>query len=235
VKALLARGLSEKTAALYINTPCNPVGNVLSRAMLEQVGAFAKEHDLWIVSDEAYEDFIFSRDRHVSMATLEGLKDRTVSIFTFSKCLAASGYRVGYATAHPEVIHRIHRASTHTLYNAPTDNQQLVAQALVTWDEWFPALYESYKENRDLVCDGFKGRFYPPNGSFYCFFNASESLAGRPPMVLLEEMVRNGVAAVPGRAFGKGLESWFRFCFVAVPRERLILGLHRLNRALETV
>lgn len=233
IPALLKRGLTEKTAAIYCNTPCNPTGKVLDRNVLQKIGDFAAAHDLWLVADEAYEDFIFTGAEHVSAATLPGMQDRTVSIFTFSKCLAAAGYRVGYAAAHPELVDRMHRASANTIYNAPTNNQHMVAQALHTWDDWFPGLYDKYKRNRDLVCEQFEGRFFAPEGSFYVFFDARDVLRGRDPFTLVEAMVRQGVGATPGRAFGEGFEEWFRFCFVAVPEERLAQGIDRLNRVLE--
>lgn len=231
VNALLEAGLTPRTAAIYLNTPCNPTGLVLKREVLEKIAAFARANELWVVSDEAYENFIFTEDEHVSIATLEGMRDRTVSIFTFSKCLAAAGYRVGYCAAHPELIDRIHHASAQTIYNAPTNNQHLVAQALHRWDEWFPALFDKYRRNRDMVCERFKGKFHPPEGSFYVFFDTSDD--GREPLALLEEMVKNGVAAVPGKAFGRGLDRWFRLCYVAVPEETLAQGIERLNQVLE--
>jgi N-succinyldiaminopimelate aminotransferase len=234
IGSLLEKALTPKTAALYLNTPCNPTGQVLDRAALEEVARFATVHDLWVVSDEAYEDFIFAAKEHVSIAALPGMQDRTVTIFTFSKCLAAAGYRVGYAVGNREVMKRIHRASASTIYNAPTNNQHLVAQALACWDAWFPDLYNRYRKKRDLVCDRFKGCFVHPEGGFYVFFDSRPALKGRSPEALLEAMVREGVAVVPGRAFGEGLDSWFRFCFVAVEDDVLEEGIERLNRVVST-
>lgn len=230
VDALLKAGLTDRTAAIYMNTPCNPTGMLLNRTVLEKIAQFAKKHCLWVVSDEAYEDFIYTDKKHISIATLPGMHDRTVSIFTFSKCLAAAGYRVGYAMANAPLIARMHHASTQTIYNAPTNNQYMVAQALTCWNDWFPELFQGYKKKRDLVCSNFKGRFFHPEGSFYVFFDASDCLKGRTPEELLEAMVDEGVTAVPGHAFGRGLESWFRFCFVAVTDDRLEEGIARLNR-----
>ncbi len=227
--SLLQDGLSSRTAAIYLNTPNNPTGKVLDRSVLEKVAMFAKENDLWIVSDEAYEDFIFTSAEHVSIASLPGMRERCVSVFTFSKSMAAAGYRIGYTVAEQAVARRIRAASTRTIYNAPTNNQQMVAQAFVKWDEWFPKLYDRYKRNREIVLDRFKGCFFEPEGSFYVFFNARDALKRRTPEELLEEMVRRGVAAVQGHAFGSGFDEWYRFCFVAVPEEKLIKGIDRLN------
>jgi N-succinyldiaminopimelate aminotransferase len=230
IGVLLEKALTPKTAALYLNTPCNPTGQVLGRDALEEIAHFAQANDLWVVSDEAYEDFIYTGKRHVSIATLPGMQDRCVTIFTFSKCLAAAGYRVGYAAGNEDVMKRIHVASARTIYNAPTNNQHLVAQALARWDAWFPDLFERYKRKRDLVRRKFKGCFPDPEGGFYVFFDARPALEGRSAETLLETMVEEGVAVVPGRAFGEGLDDWFRFCFVAVPDDVLEEGIERLNR-----
>ncbi|MCA9786249.1 MAG: pyridoxal phosphate-dependent aminotransferase, partial [Candidatus Cloacimonetes bacterium] len=232
VRELLEAGLKPTTAALYLNTPNNPSGVVLGRAELEQVAAFAMEHDLWVVSDEAYENFIYDGTPHISIATLPGMHERTVSVFTFSKCLAAAGYRVGYTVCEPWLAERLHAVCSRTVYNAPTNNQMSVLQALEHWDHWFPQLNATYRRLRDRVCSELKVPCLLPASGFYAFMDASAACAGRTAVDVLEELVREGVACVPGAAFGAGFENWFRLCFVSEPEERLALGIERINRVL---
>lgn len=232
LRELLESGLKPTTAALYLNSPNNPSGVVLNRSELEQVAAFAIEHDLWVVSDEAYENFIYDGTPHTSIATLPGMGERTVTVYTFSKCLAAAGYRVGYTVCAPWLAERLHAVSSRTLYNAPTNNQQSVVQALESWDSWFPDLYHTYRGLRDLVCRELKVPCRLPASGFYAFMDAGAACAGRTAVDVLEELVQAGVACVPGQAFGAGYGQWFRLCFVSEPAERLALGIERINRVL---
>jgi len=235
-------GLSDRTAVIYLNTPNNPTGFVLGKEILEEVACFASRHDLWIVSDEAYEDFLYDGEEHLSIAALPGMAERVLSVFTFSKCLAAAGYRVGYVAARHDLATEINRVTAQTVYNAPTDNQQLVAQAMLRWDEWSPALKERYREFRDTFVDDFRGDCIPPAAGFYAFVDLRDKLGvdentppgkvGRATLELLEELIREGVALLPGEAFGAGFEGWLRACYIAEPLERLRLGLERLNRVL---
>jgi aspartate/methionine/tyrosine aminotransferase len=232
VRDLLESGLKPTTAALYLNSPNNPSGVVLSRQELAEVAQFTVDHDLWVVSDEAYENFIFDGTPHVSIATLPGMAERTVSVYTFSKCLAAAGYRVGYTVCAPWLAERLHAVSSRTLYNAPTNNQMAVVQALETWDAWFPTLYDQYHRLRDRVVRDLRVPCLAPASGFYAFMDAGGACADRNPSDVLEDLVKEGVACVPGTAFGAGYEHWFRLCFVSEPEERLALGIERINRVL---
>ena len=95
----LASQITPKTRAIYINSPHNPTGGVLTRADIEAIAALAQQHGLWLISDEAYEDVVFDRAEHVSPASLPGMYERTISIFTFSKTYAMTGLRLGYVAA----------------------------------------------------------------------------------------------------------------------------------------
>ena len=240
ITACLEKKLTNKTCAIYLNSPNNPTGRVLSRQELEEIAAFAKAHSLWVVSDEAYEDFIFSDQKHVSVASLKGMESCAVSVFSFSKCLAAAGYRLGYAVAPEELICEFNRVCSYTVFNAPTDNQQLISQALSCWDDWFWTLKDTYKKHRDLFLAHFKGELIIPEGGFYAFINIEESARDfgakegvvNPELRVLEECIRNGVALLPGIAFGEGFQGWLRACYVAEPYERLERGVELLNRTL---
>ena len=99
----LRLALRPETRGIYVNTPNNPTGAVLTRPQLEAIAGVARERDLWVVSDEAYEHLLFDGAQHVSMASLPGMAERTVSVYTFSKTYAMTGWRVGYMVSPPEL------------------------------------------------------------------------------------------------------------------------------------
>jgi N-succinyldiaminopimelate aminotransferase len=238
VEELLAPALGPRTAAIYLNSPNNPSGAVLGMRVLTELAAFAARHGLWIISDEAYEDFVYEGDSALSIASLPGMRERTVSVFTFSKCLAAAGYRVGYALAEPGLLREINRCVALTVYNPPTAHQQLAIQALESWPRWFPQLKAAYRGQRDLLLGELARKLPRPAAGFYAFIDVRGILAGRAAdegwgaaaLALLEELIAAGVALLPGEAFGHGFEGWLRACFVAEAPERLRLGAERINR-----
>ena len=139
---------------------------------------------------------------------------------------------MGYTVCEPWLAERLHAVCSRTVYNAPTNNQMSVLQALEHWDRWFAQLNATYRRLRDRVCSELKVPCLLPASGFYAFMDASAACAGRTAVDVLEELVREGVACVPGAAFGAGFENWFRLCFVSEPEERLALGIERINRVL---
>jgi aspartate/methionine/tyrosine aminotransferase len=241
ISRLLEKGLTKKTKAIYLNSPNNPSGLNLSPENLDCIGRFAEKHNLWIISDEAYEDFIYDGACHTSIATIPGMSRRVISIFTFSKCLAAAGYRVGYAVADEDIIQGINKVCAQTIYNAPTDNQQLVVQALNNWDEWFPDLKNHYRKMRDIFDSEYHGKYVYPEGGFYAFIDMRDKLDeyrqpgesdSQAALNILEELIKNGVALLPGEAFAVEYTGWLRACFIAEEETRLRLGIERLNQIL---
>jgi N-succinyldiaminopimelate aminotransferase len=241
IRALLESGLSKRTAVIYLNSPNNPSGSVLTREQLEEILAFAEEHGLWIVSDEAYEDFIYSESKHISAASLPGASRRVISVFTFSKCLASAGYRVGYVVGDPDLISKINTISAQTVYNAPSDNQQLAAQAMETWEAWFPPIKQFYQEQLECFASHFKGPYQHPQAGFYAFvdirphldrFRPAGGTDSQAALAVLEALIASGVALLPGEAFAVEFTGWLRACFIAEPADRLIQGVERMNRVL---
>jgi len=239
--AALEAACTERTAALYLNTPNNPSGAVLDRAALGRIAAFAERRGLWIVSDEAYEDFVYEGPPHLSIGALPGMERRALTVCTFSKCLAAAGYRVGYVAAQPDLLAEINRTVALTVYNAPTAHQQLALQALERWNEWFPALKADYRGMRDRFVAGCPGGPPAPAAGFYAFLDVRPVLDrfrpagaddGVAALALVEELVRAGVALLPGEAFGRGFEGRLRACYIAEPADRLLEGLERLRQVL---
>ena len=229
----LRAALRPETRGIYVNTPNNPTGAVLSRAQLEAIAEVARERDLWVVSDEAYEHLLFDGARHVSMASLPGMAERTVSVYTFSKTYAMTGWRVGYMVSPPELRPSVGPLlsfyTTHGVFPAA----QSAARAAVTGPQQeAEAMRREYQQRRDLLLAGLAGqsaiRVPTPRGAFYAFADVSGALAGRDIWDLVREWLSFGVAVLPGSAFGPEYGSWVRLS-LATRREDVIEGARRLR------
>lgn len=234
VGAVLEAARTPTTRAIYIITPNNPDGKVWDRRALATVVAFAERHDLWIVSDEAYADWVY-RGTHVSTASLPGAGPRTISAYSMSKSHAMAGARIGCVVADAEVISAARRVSVHTVFNVPVAMQRAACAAL-SGDEPFAAETRAqYLAARALAESALAGSglaWHSPDGGAYLFLDFAPVLAGRPLARIMERAIDEGVLLTPGEAFGDAYASWARLCFTAVPGPRLAEGIARLRRAL---
>jgi aspartate aminotransferase len=229
----LRAALRPETRGLYVNTPNNPTGAVLTREQLQAVAAVAIERDLWVVSDEAYEHLLFDGATHVSLASLPGMAERTVSVYTFSKSYAMTGWRVGYMVSPPELRPSIGPLlcfyTTHGVFPAV----QRAARAAITGPQHeVEAMRREYQQRRDLLLAGLAGqsaiRVPSPRGAFYAFADVSGALAGRDIWDLVREWLSLGVAVLPGTAFGPEYGNWVRMS-LATRREDVVEGARRLR------
>jgi aspartate/methionine/tyrosine aminotransferase len=228
--------VTKRTRALYLITPNNPDGKVLSRTHLAQLAELARTHDLWVIADEVYADHAFDAP-HASMCTLPGMRARTITAYSLSKSHALAGARVGYVLGPPEVIAAARRASTHSVYNVPVIAQRAALAALEGAPRWPERARDAYRAGRDQAVAGLAGlplRFSVAEGGTYLFVDFAPVLRGRPLEGLLQRAIDHGVLLAPGKAFGLAYESWARLCYSAVPPERLQTGLDRLREAVET-
>jgi aspartate/methionine/tyrosine aminotransferase len=235
-----AAALTPRTKALYLITPNNPDGKVLTRGQLAQIAAFAEEHDLWVFADEVYADVVFSEPEapHVSIASLPGMARRTISVFSFSKSHALAGARVGYVVAPAEVITAVRRVSTHTVFNVPVVMQRAALGALLSGDDWVEAARDTYRTARDTAVAALAGsnvRFAVAEGGSYLFLDFAPALHGLPLHVLLERAIDRGVLLAPGDAFGRAYGTCARLCYTSVPAARVVEGIARLRDAVESV
>ena len=242
--ALFAAALTPRTKALYVISPNNPDGKVLSRRDLESIAALATEHDLWVFSDEVYADTVFAGE-HLSIATLPGMRDRTIVLHSMSKSHALAGCRVGFAVAPPSVVASGRRVSTHSAFNVSVVMQRAALAALT--DDVFPrTARETYRVARDRAVHALTGapvKVHVAEGATYLFVDfapAFEAMgparAGPKPLLsLLERGVDRGVLLAPGDAFGAGYDTCARICTTAVPADRVVLGIERLLDALEAM
>ncbi len=215
----LERALTPRTKAIIVNTPGNPTGKVYAADELGVIADFATNNDLFIFTDEIYEYFVYGHHRHVSPATIDGVRDRTITISGYSKTFSITGWRIGYAVCDARWAEMIGYVNDLVYVCAAAPLQVGVAEGIRALDDrYYRDLRSSFDEKRQLICDALHNAgfvFTKPQGAYYILADAShvpgESSKERA-MYLLE---KTGVAAVPGEAFfaDRSGESLLRFCY----------------------
>lgn len=228
----LARYATERTRAIYYNTPQNPTGVVFTRDEAEAVARFARERNLIVIADEAYEDLIYDGE-HVSIASLEGMFERTITSFTLSKSYAMTGWRMGYAVACEPWMTGLKKMTLYTTNGVSTPSQWAALAAINTPSQFYDEMRAAYRKRRDLMIGGLNEiglTCAPPAGAFYAFPDATriDPDSRRAADLLLE---RAQVATVPGVVFGKHGEGHLRFSF-STSLEAIEAGLDSLRRNL---
>lgn len=232
VFAMLDAHVTPKTVAIYLNSPNNPSGKVLTRAQLEAITRFARLNDLWLISDEAYDGMTFDGRSHISPATLVGMFERTVSVFTFSKVFMFAGLRLGYAVAEGSVVRAINKTMVHQLYSPSTLAQQMMVEPVQSRELWSGRFVSDCETIRDRVAQALRVDAPLPEGAYYFFFPILGYLRGRTTTEVIEELLDAGVSVAPGEDFGADFASWIRICFAGESPQRVLLGVERLNRIL---
>jgi len=167
--AALRAAITPRTRLLLLNTPHNPTGAVFSRAELTEIAALACEHDLLVVSDEVYEHLIFDGE-HVPIATLPGMRERTVTISSAAKAFSFTGWKIGWVTGTPELVTAVRTAKQFLTYVTGGPFQYAVAQALALPDAYFAAISADLRGKRDLLCAGLADvgfEVYQPAGTYF--------------------------------------------------------------------
>jgi aspartate aminotransferase len=204
-----------KTRVIYVNTPANPTGDVLTREQLGVVADFAIAHNLTVIADEAYEDLLYDGE-HVSIASLPGMLDRTITVYTFSKSFSMTGWRIGYVVAPKPFMDFIRKLVLNSVNGVSTPTQYAAVAAVTHDPHWFDALREEYRKRRDLLVGAFNRagfRCLTPPGAFYTFPDVSERL-GRDSWKAMETLLeRTSIASVPGIVFGPEGEGHLRMSF----------------------
>ena len=231
----LASLITPRTRVLFLNSPANPTGGVLTREDNERIAALAQEHDLWVVSDEIYGRILYDGAEHVSIASLPGMAERTIILDGFSKTFAMTGWRLGYAVVPESLIPTYSQLIINTISCAPTFAQVGAVEALTGPQDDVEAMLVEFKARRDLVVEGLNGipgiRCALPVGAFYAFPQISgtgfsgQELADR----LLHEA---GVCVLAGTAFGGVGTDHIRISY-ANSRENLTEALGRIRTFLE--
>ncbi len=228
----LARYATDRTRAIYFNTPTNPSGVVFTRAETEEVARFAIDRDLIVIADEAYEDIVYDGE-HVSIASLEGMLERTITSFTLSKSFAMTGWRIGYAATGEPWMTGLRKATLYSSNGVSTPTQWAALAAFTTASDFLETSRAAYRQRRDLLLKGLNELGFsctPPAGAFYAFPNISRlSSDSRKAAELLLDRAR--VATVPGVVFGPDGEGHVRFSF-STSIETIEGGLESMRRNL---
>ncbi len=220
IRKTLEQFSTPQTRAIYYNTPQNPSGLVFTRAEAEEVAAFAIERDLIVIADEAYEDLVYEGE-HVSIASLPGMAERTITAFTFSKTYAMTGWRAGYAVAKEPFMTALRKMVLYSTNGVTTPVQYAMLQALATPEAAIAARREEYRKRRDLLVAGLNEvglECEPPAGAFYAFPNVEKiSKSSRNAAQILLEKAH--IATIPGVVFGAQGEGHLRFGYAITIKE----------------
>jgi aspartate aminotransferase len=228
----LARYATARTRAIYYNTPQNPSGVVFTRAEAEAVARFARERDLIVIADEAYEDLVYDSE-HVSIASLDGMLERTITTFTLSKSYAMTGWRIGYAAALEPWMTGMRKSLLYSTNGVSTPTQWAALAAIAEVTDFLESARYAYRERRDLLVVGLNDiglTCPPPAGAFYAFPDATRI---NPDSRLAADILldRAQVATVPGVVFGAHGEGHLRFSF-STSIETIKAGLDSMRRNL---
>lgn len=226
----LEDSITEKTKVLILPFPNNPTGSIMEQKDLEEIAKVVIEHDILVMTDEIYSALTY-KDKHLSIASISGMKERTIYINGFSKAYAMTGWRLGYACAPKEIIKQMTKIHQFAIMCAPTSSQYAAIEAIKNGDEDVKTMRQAYNQRRRFLMDAFKKiglQCFEPFGAFYVFpcikeFGlTSEEFATR---FLKEEKV----ALVPGTAFGECGEGYLRISY-AYSLDNLKIALSRLER-----
>jgi aspartate aminotransferase len=227
----LASLITPRTRVLFINSPANPTGGVLTRSDLTRIAELATEHDLWVVADEIYGRILYDGAEHVSIAALPGMAERTIILDGFSKTFAMTGWRLGYAVVPTSLIPTYAQLIINTISCAPTFVQIGAVEALRGQQDDVDAMVVEFKARRDLIVDGLNAipgiRCAKPRGAFYVFPDISGT--GMTGAELAEGLlVDAGVCVLAGTAFGGIGVNHIRISY-ANSRENLLEALDRIR------
>ena len=224
----IEKRISPRTRVLMLNFPTNPTGGVMGREELQRIAELCIANDIIVITDEIYSELVYDEDyRHVSIASLPGMRERTILLHGFSKAFAMTGFRLGYSCAPPEITEAMMKIHQYSMLCAPITSQVAALEALENGASAVASMRRDYKRRRDFIVREFNNMGLPchvPGGAFYAFpeirssgMSSSEFATG-----LLESQ---NVAAVPGDAFGASGEGFLRCCYAT--------DIELIKRALE--
>lgn len=224
----LEEALTDKTKAIVLNFPTNPTGGTMSREELEAIAKIVRERDILVISNEVYSELTFEGE-HTSIASLPGMKERTLFLHGFSKAFAMTGFRIGYACGPAELIEAMMKIHQYSMLCAGTASQEAAIEALRHGRDECIAMRDEYKLRRNYIVEALNSiglSCHMPRGSFYAFPSiastglSSKEFAGR----LVKE---KKVACIPGNAFGPSGEGFLRCCF-ATSLDKIEIAMERM-------
>ena len=226
----LEERITPRTKAIMIGYPANPTGAVMSRDDLLPIADLARKHNLFVVSDEIYDRLVYD-GKHTCVASLPGMRERTILLGGFSKAYAMTGWRIGYVAARGDIIEGVMKAHQYVMMSAPTIAQYAALEALLNGEEDVRGMVAEYDRRRRLIVAGFNDiglKCFEPKGAFYAF--PSVGVTGLSDESFAEELLmEEKVAVVPGSAFGQCGAGHVRACY-AQSYELIEQALERIRR-----
>ncbi len=225
----LKAAITPKTRVLVLPYPNNPTGAIMTRADLEAIADVLRGTNIMVLSDEIYAELTYGDERHVSIAELDDMYERTVIVSGFSKSYAMTGWRLGYALGHPALIKAMTKVHQYAIMSAPTTAQYAAIEALRNGDRDIKIMRDDYNYRRQVIVDGFNAiglECFEPKGAFYCFPCIKSS--GMDSNTFCENLLHSKkLAVVPGNAFGESGEGFIRCSYA--------YSIKNINEALDRV
>ena len=226
----LENAISKKTKVLILPYPNNPTGSIMEHEDLESIAEVIKKHNILVMSDEIYGELTY-KGKHISISSIDGMRERTILINGFSKAYAMTGWRLGYVCAPEHIIKQMTKIHQFAIMCAPTTSQYAAIEALKNGDNDVEVMRKSYNQRRRFLLKRFKDmglECFEPNGAFYVFpcIKKFKMTSEEFAINFLEE---ERVAVVPGTAFGQSGEGYLRISY-AYSMENLKIAIDRLER-----
>lgn len=227
----LRAAVTEKTKAILINSPSNPIGSVTGEKILREVAKLCIEKDLYLITDEVYQEFIYADTPYFSIASCEGMKERTLIVDSFSKTYAMTGWRCGFVLGPEAVISQMVKMQESVVSCVNTPTQYGAIAALKGPQDVLKEMLEQYDENRRLVLEKINKMKHlslkMARGAFYAFVNIKDTGMTSEEFAI-DLLEKKHVVVVPGSGFGDGGEGYIRISYVA-SKEDMIEGLCRMK------
>jgi len=192
---------------------------------MEKVIFFNEKKFMW-------DGMTYDNNIHVSIGSLPGMLERTISIFTFSKVFMFAGLRLGYAVSSKENITNLNKVAVHQLYSPSTLAQQMMVKPVKTRYDWKDVFVSHSQTLRDLCIAKLSIPVQIPEAGYYLFFSIEDFMKGKTYWEIIDRCIENGVSVAPGKEFGSDFTNYIRICFTGEPSERLEVGVERLNSIL---
>lgn len=225
------KAINKNTKAILINSPANPTGGVAGRETLEEIARIAVENDLLVITDEVYQHLIYDNEEFVSIASMPGMKERTIIIDSFSKSYAMTGWRIGYAAGCTEILQNMIKLHENVVSCINTPSQYAAIEAIEGPQDYLQHMLDKYAIRRKLIVEGInsieKLSCIKPKGAFYAFPNITKTGMTSEEFAV-ELLKKTGVVVVPGSGFGEAGEGFIRISY-ATSEEKIKEGLKRIK------
>ena len=230
----IIKRITNRTKILMLNSPNNPTGAVLDYNDLKEIAKLTKEYDLLVISDEVCSAFVYDEVKHCSIASIDGMQERTVVINSFSKSFAMTGWRIGFAAGNKQIIEKMLRLQENLVACVNASSQYAAMKALSIFNKT-GKMIEIYRKRRDLIVDGLNSirgiNCYKPKGSFYVFPNIKK-LGKNSETIANELLEKANVITIPGSAFGPHGEGYLRISY-ANSEENIKEAVKRIKKYIE--